>query len=431
MRKIDLLNRLKGVSKFGTPKADGSTTEVASSEENATIDDVIEFAFDSKAMTRMTADKIAAFNNGVSLISDTIASLSCYLYKRCENGDRHKVNDYRNRLLNCENSANSTSFNMKKNLVEDYLIYGNGRLDIHRNYDYTIKSLIHIPHADIRLNDSTEINKRNTVYSYDYWGMSNVPTCDVVDLVRKPKDGELQGVGVLKEASIVLSNSSGFEEYTSATLSNGFFAKAVIEKEGILAPVTKGSIQKMLKKFFSGKKNSGKVMILDDGMKLKTIALSPADLELLQQKDFSIKDIARMLKLQPSMLGIATGGMTYSNEKDNQLLFLKNCIQPILTLIEETLNKYLLTEAEKIEGYFFEFNTQSMLKMSPQDEVKMWGEAVKGIGMTKNEARRKMNWHSIEGLDRPQIDLNQGIVSEDGTILSHKNNNLKGGEIDE
>lgn len=410
---------------------EGESEETSTTEENATMEDIVEYALTSREITRVVAEKIGAYNVGINLIADTIANLPCYLYKREKDGEREKVEDKRNRLLNCENSDYSTSFNMKKNLVMDFIHYGNGYLDIQKDASMVVDVLMHIPYEDIILNPSMSANKRESKYTYSYWTMNNVSVDTVLNLARNPKYDELKGVGVLKEGKTILSNAIGFEEFTANTLENGFFAKAVIEKEGILAKPTRESLLKNVKTFFSGKKNAGKVMILDDGMKLKTVALSPADLELLQQKEFTIKDIARLLKLQPSMLGIATGGMNYTNEKDNQLVFLKNCIQPILTLLEQTFNKYLLKETEKQEGYFFEFSTAHMMKMSPADELKMYGQAVKDNLMPPSEARRKLNLQHRCEYDQPLLNLAYGIIQKDGTILSHKKTETtKGGDED-
>ena len=64
---------------------------------------------------------------------------------------------------------------------------------------------------------------------------------------------------------------------------------------------------------------------------------------------------------------------------------------PIIRNLEETLNKYLLTEKEKDNGYFFEFEYKSILKVSPQDEINTYKTAVECGLFLVDEARKKMN----------------------------------------
>lgn len=420
---MGLLDRLKR----NTVMTESPIEEKALIDDITEDDEIVEILYNKREITREVAEKIAALNQGISIISETIASLPCYLYKRDENNDREKVSDYRNSLLNIENAEYETSFNMKKDLVRDYILYGNGYLDINKDVQGNIKSLMHIPYKEVTLNYRDEINKRNEVYSYDYWGMSKQPAYQVLNLVRNSKDIPLKGTGLLKEASNTLGLADSLESYQKTAVDSGFSAKGVVEKDMALTKRARDSLKESIRRFFSGKKNSGKVMILDDGLHFKPIDLSPTDLKLLEQKEFTIRDIARFLKLQPSILGVDTKGMTYSNEKDNQLQFLKNCIHPILVIIENTFNKYLLTEKEKREGYFFEFSTLGLLRTNPKDEIEMYGEAVKSSIMQINEARRKLNWKPIDGMDRLKIELNQGLIQDDGTILCHQST-TKGGD---
>lgn len=415
--------------------------------EKATIDDivedgVIEIKLGNTVITREVAMKITALNEGVNLISDTIASLPVYLYKRNDDGSRVRVNDYRNSLLNLENSQNSTSYNMKKNFVLDFLIHGNGYLDINKDSKGTIKSLIHIPYKEIELIDVNTINKRDSIYQYSYWGMVNAAH-EVVNLVRNPTKNEVKGIGVLDEGSMTLEGATGLDEYSKNVNANGFNARGVIETEKVMSKPSRDSLKAMLKSFFHGGKNAGKVLLLDDGMKFKALSLSPADMNLLQQKNFTVQDIARLLKMPGYLLGASDSSMVYSNVEQTQLQFLQMTIDPILRLIEDTFNKYLLTEDEKSSNFFWEFSTQNMLRTTPEKEIKMYSDAVKGSLLTVNEARRKLNWSNIEGMDRPLIMSGMCIIDENGEIIGIKQPGaaepeptiekppVKGGEEDE
>lgn len=406
-------------------------------ETLATLDDlkedgITDFKIDNLMLTREVASKITALNEGINQISDSVASLPVYLYKRDSDGSRQRVEDNRNKLLNLENSKHSTAFNMKKNLIVDFLYHGNGYLDIHRNVKNEIISLMHIPYKEIQLIDVNSINKRYAEYQYSYWGMTN-DFHEVLNLVRNPHKDQLNGVGILEEGATTLDGALGLDEYSKNVISTGFNARGIIESEKIMSKPSRQSLTNMLKKFFSGGRNAGKILILDDGMKFKGLSLSPADMNLLQQKNFTVEEIARLLKMPSYMLGVSGSSMVYSNVEQTQLMFLQMTIDPILRLVEGTFNKYLLTEEEKGNGYFFEFNTQNMLRTTPEKEISMYTNAVKGSLLTVNEARRKLNWDYIEGMDRPIVMSGTCIINENGEVIGTNSQNgtiNKGGEKD-
>lgn len=276
---------------------------------------------------------------------------------------------------------------MKKNLIMDFLFYGNGYLDINKDIKNEIISLMHIPYKD-----------------------------------------QLNGVGVLEEGSMALEGANGLDKYSKNVINTGFNARGVIESEKIMSKHSRQSLTAMLKRFFSGGKNAGKILNLDDGMKFKGLSLSPADMNLLQQKSFTVEDIARLLKMPIYMLGASGSSMVYSNVEQTQLMFLQMTIDTILRLIEDTFNKYLLTEDEKESGFFFEFNTQNMLRTTPEKEILMYANAVKGSLITVNEARRKMNWNYLKGMDRPIVMSGTYTINENGEVVGVNSEPSKGGE---
>lgn len=360
-------------------------------------------------ITKDVAMKIVALNNGINLIADTIANLPILLYKKENGGIKESVNDYRNSLLNLESSKHSTAFNMKKTLVVDYIINGNAYVDIHKERG-KIKSLINIPKSEIIVQSNGNYNRRNLIYSYNYWGMKR-EFHEVLNMVRNPDENDIEGIGILREGRNVLGVADHLDNYSKNIFSNGFFAKGAIETEKILSKPTRESLQKRIRNFFSGSSNAGKVLILDDGMKYKSLSLNPVDIDFLKQKEFTINDIARLLKLPPNMIGGDNDGFTYKNVQDTQLQYLQITIEPYLTHIENVFNKYLLTEKEKLENLFFEFDTKSMLRTTPQKQYEMLGNAVNTRILAPNDARFELNLPPVKGGEE-LISINKGTSNE-------------------
>lgn len=396
---MGLLDKLKSNSKLTTSSEEELEEKFDKDLKNDGVSSGY-FNIKSKIITRDVAEKIAVVNMGVSLIADSIAEMPVYLYKRNENGEREKVNDYRNKLLNMNNGSYSNAYNMKKNLITDYIYHGNGYLDINRDSNNKIKSLIHIPYREISLLSSNDVNKRNTIHKYHYWGMEEFEH-NVLNLARSPKYDELQGYGLLEDGKLTLASLFAIEEFMNGNAESGFNAKGIITKDTVMSKASRASLMRHITKFFGGSNSSknGGVLLLDDGMKYHQLNQSSQELELLEQKELLIKDVARHLNLPLPVIGIATSGMTYSNEQQLKLTLLKQTLSPIIRNLEETFNKYLLTEQEQESGYFFEFQYNDLLKVSPSEELKVYGQAKKDGLLTPNEVRRKINLPPISGGD--------------------------------
>ena len=79
------------------------------------------------------ARKIIALNSGINLIGNSISTLPIYLYKRDKDGERIKVNDYRNYILNASPSDTTVAMNLKFNIIKNLILRGNSYIYIKRN----------------------------------------------------------------------------------------------------------------------------------------------------------------------------------------------------------------------------------------------------------------------------------------------------------
>ena len=381
-------------------------------------DDALSFTFQSETitLTRETAMQIPALANGINYICQTVASLPIYLYKKNDDGTIEKLeNDNRSRLLNGQVNAYMTGFDFKANMINDFIFYGNSYASIERTGRYEIKELYHIPHKNVSLMETGGGDRRTSKYSYRFWSSNNVDPSDVMNFCRKPLSHPLVGIGILEENKILLASLLGLLNYQNNAVANGFNAKIAVEAPNRLTKEKRSGLIDYLKKFSAGSINSGSGIVLDEDMKIKTLNTSMLDVQFIEQQNQGVKDIARILGLPVSVLGLANSGMTYSNQSENMLLVLQH-LSSLLENFEECCNMYLLKEREKGK-YVFKFDLSEFFRTSPQDEMNLYKTGIDAGVFDVNEVRLKLNMSpkedkdsSVEEIASPQLQIDSPII---------------------
>lgn len=348
------------------------------------------------SITEDTAMKIGALNQGINIIADTIASMPIYLYKE-ENGFQQYVpNDPRSKALSGMANEVLTSFNLKRNLIKDLILYGNAYAKIVREKEGKV-SLIYLPNSIVTpKKDNTGYFFQVQSHSTDVMG-EQVPA-EIVDygdmlvFIRNAQYNSITGTGILDYASDVLETSIRETNYMSNLFKNGLSAKAVLSSKTPFKKEIKEQLKADLKEFYSGADNAGKMMVLEGDISVLPLSLTPADIKLIENKHFTISEIARFLNIQKHLLNLDRGQGTYSNITQERLMLLQNTLMPYTVIIEEGLNQKLLTEEEIANGnYYFAFNTSEMLKLTPEDQADYMINLYKENIVTLEEVRATLN----------------------------------------
>ncbi|MBX9179366.1 phage portal protein [Paeniclostridium sordellii] len=369
--------------------------------------DISKSGFDGYSATKEDiALKISALNNGLSLISETLASLPIYKYHRLEDGSKVRVRDDRlHYLLNVACNQSTSSFNMKDTFIKQAILKGNGYLYIQRKGN-NISSL----HLVEDVQPKKYMTDDGLSCTYEFKLGDREMTCnnyEMINLARYSKNG-IEGKGILEHGSDVLGIANSLNQYQGATLENGAFIKGMMKVPSEMNADDKRNLTSKMKEFFSGKSN-GTVMVLNKDIDFIPISLSPSDIEALKSSEFSVDEIARLLKVPPDML---KGTSNRSEQSD--LYFLKYCLLAYIRQVEEVFNHYLLLESEKNGEYFFEFNIDNLLRTDKATEIKYYRDGVEGGIFTINEARNKLNKKSIKGADILLLSKFNMIIDENG-----------------
>lgn len=346
----------------------------------------------STELSEEEALKIPAFASGLDIITSSFAQLPIMLIKRNDetNEVKKEVNDPRVKLLNDEPNETLNSYNFKKELARNFLLYGAGTFVLEKDGNDIIA--LHLLQQE---------NVEVTKFTYDYFkkdwsliyrpvGSSEVEISkeNLVMALRDSDDGII-GRGILKYNSDILENALEEKKFSKNILKNGALPMSVLETEGKLSAQAFNNLKESWAKLYTGSKNAGKTVILEDGLKYRAVSLNPNDLQLTESRKDNLSDIARILNIPEAMLNSNT--TRYSTNEQNNLNFLQYCLGPILTSFESAMNKTMLLETEKDMGYEFKFDTSQMLRTTRKELAEAVAAEYSAGLITFWEARADLN----------------------------------------
>lgn len=340
-----------------------------------TVDDVLLKAILSgEAITREEALTLPAVSGAVDFISSTIASMPVKLYKR-KNGQVEEVEDVRAKMLNCDTGDTLDAYQMKKALVEDYLLGKGGYCYIQRERN-EVKALKYIPDGYISICKNPDpLNRYYTIFCYD--GEFN--PWQFVKILRNTKDGA-SGTGLIDEVSKALETAYNMLKYQLMLVKSGGNKKGFLKSD---RPLGKEEIE-VLKNAWARlyANDQSNVVVLNGGIDFKEASNTSVEMELNDSKKVLQDEINNIFHIIPN---------------DYYTSF-KTAIYPVVRAFETALNRDLLLEKEKGK-YYFEFDVKEILRANIKERYEAY-KIAKEIGLkTINELRRDENLNYIDGLD--------------------------------
>ena len=139
--------------------------------------------------------------------------------------------------------------------------------------------------------------------------------------------------------------------------------------------------------------------------------VSPLDSQLAESRKFNIEEVARFLCVPLPLLD----GSQINNIESVNIQFLLQCIQPILTLIEEEINRKMLSPSER-ETIFIDFDENELLRTNKQSTASYLQTLTNAGIITRNEAREMLGLNVKDGADSLSVaysDIKQNTIKSD------------------
>tara|TARA_Y100000114_G_scaffold155622_1_gene180276 strand:+ start:1216 stop:3573 length:2358 start_codon:yes stop_codon:yes gene_type:complete len=156
---------------------------------------------------------------------------------------------------------------------------------------------------------------------------------------------------------------------------------------------------------FAGTDNAGRAMLLEGDFDWKEMGLSPKDMDFLQMKNMSARDIAMCFGVPSQLVGIPDA-QTYSNVQEARLALYEETIIPLIKRIESDLNEYLIPMFDDRLKIRYDIDSIPAMAERRRRIYENVTVAVREGIISRNEARNRLGLEPITGGDEVYISAN-------------------------
>ncbi len=174
------------------------------------------------------------------------------------------------------------------------------------------------------------------------------------------------------------------QAFSVKQLDKGINASVVLE-----APDNLGQeqIKEMIEDFTTVyKETSSNILLLESGVKAKSLNLSPVDSRLFEVEKITRSTVAMVYNIPPHLLGDYSD-TSFSSQEQQMLEFLMLTMLPIVTAYEQELDRKLLTKVQRKQGYHFKFDMEAILRADAATQAEVDYKAVRSAWKTQDEIR--------------------------------------------
>jgi len=144
------------------------------------------------------------------------------------------------------------------------------------------------------------------------------------------------------------------------------------------------------------------IPIFEQGLTPVSLKLTPQEVELLKQREFTVNRICRTFRVPLHRVGVQN-----TLSKDNVYVldeaYMRDSLNPAMVKIEREMSRLMRT------GFNVVFDRNAFYEGSPWRLIEHVEKAVKGGLLTINEARKILGWPRIDGGDVFAIDNNNVV----------------------
>ena len=347
----------------------------------------------------------------ISFLSSSVAQLPLKVYTRKDETTRLRDRNSTSALLLYRPNSDQTEYEFIEALAIEYLLFGEVIVwllpdnDIESGFQLRIIPSEWIEKVEYETNYSPKalqiranggktitIDKKNFVIFKMYQPGSPATYLSPIDSLKQTLAEQIQAD---KFRTSLWKSSGRFNSYITRPANVQQWDKKA--RDAWTDAFRKG--------WSEGGQKQGSMPILEDGMEIHTYQFNSKEAQYAETKQLSREDVAAAYHINPSLVW-HTETQTYSSAKDNARALYADCLGPILQMLQQRINAFLLPKIGANPATYVEFDLEEKLKGSFEERAQIYQSACGVPYLTVNEIRADLNRAPIEGGDERVIPLN-------------------------
>jgi len=340
--------------------------------------------------------QVSAVWAATELLSDNIASLPLFVYERADsiNGHKKLARDTGLWMLLHDNPNNrNTPMEFWQYMVMNYILRGNAFARLIRNSSGEVISMVPLSADQVEVE---VLRDQSVIYKYQYEGQVAIYAADSM-LHWKDKGNGIIGMSRLDYMRSTINVAVNAQNHTANVFKKSAKRPGVFMIDRLLTEEQRSAIRQNYRGLVEG--NDDDLLVLEAGAKFEPLNMTPADVQLLETRKFSVEDIARWFGVPSALINDTSKTTTWGTGIDQLIQgFYKFRLRPMLESLEQAIEKRVLTAAQR-KKYTVEFSLDAILRGSLKDRLEIGAQAVQNGLMSRNEWRQLENLPPVDGAD--------------------------------
>ena len=329
-------------------------------------------------------------HRAISMISNAVSSITPLFFEITDSSNKSELADNDNICLLIKRPNPTTNYmKFMEYVVSSYLISGNVFIQAVKNNNDKIAEM-YLLRSD-RVSVIAGYGNIPSGYKYKINNMSFFYPCDEEngksDILHikafNPLD-DWYGLSPMECAQYSIDQHNECVKWNKALLENGARPSGALVVKQSMTDEVYNRLKNEMDEKVRGGENAGKFLLLEGGLEWKEMGISPKDMDFIETKNASARDIASAFGVPSQLLGIK-GDNTYNNVAEARLSFWEDTIIPLAKMIMSSFADWLsITDGRKL---IIEPDIDSINALTEKRQ-KVW-DSVNNSNFVSNEEKRE------------------------------------------